>query len=47
MSRVLSDSDNDQTALYQDVNDRAAERAVTPLTPRDEPAFSAFGRCRF
>ena len=29
MGRVISDADNDQTALYQDVNDRLAERAVT------------------
>jgi hypothetical protein len=29
MGRVLSDSDNDQTALYQDANNRRAERAPT------------------
>jgi hypothetical protein len=29
MGKVISDSDNDQTALYQDVNDRKSERAPT------------------
>src|SRR5260370_24912726 len=39
MGRVLSDSDNDQTALYQNANDRRSERAVTSFDASRRASF--------
>ena len=46
MGRVISDSDNDQTALYQDVNDRRSERGPAAFDVARRRAFSASGKCR-
>jgi hypothetical protein len=39
MGKVLSDSDNDQTALYQNVNDRRSERAPTAFDVARRASF--------
>jgi hypothetical protein len=39
MGRVISDADSDQAALYQDVNDRLAERTVTAFDVARRASF--------